>query len=64
MNSYKYQHQLFKWPNYGTLEKEFQARQWCLENFGEECTGRWGLFIDGFNFNSEKDYIWFLLRWA
>jgi hypothetical protein len=44
--------------------KHLQAEQWCREQFGEQHTGRWGAFTDGFNFNDERDYIHFLLKWG
>lgn len=63
MNDYKYTHHIMKWPDFASIEKQYKAFQWCRENFGEPNTGRWGLYSTGFNFNSEQDYIYFLLRW-
>lgn len=63
MNGYKYKHELIKWPNFQTVVKQDQALDWCRENFGED-PDRWGLYIDGFNFNNEQDYILFVLRWV
>jgi hypothetical protein len=64
MNGYKYNYHIIKYPHYDTVEKSIQARQWCLEQFGKEPTERWGVFIDGFNFNDERDFMLFMLRWA
>jgi hypothetical protein len=47
-----------------TYLKAEEAREWCREVFGEEYTGRWGAYINGFNFNNEKDYMLFLVRWS
>lgn len=64
MNGYKFNHQLFTSMDYSRYLEQDDARLWCQQVFGEEYTDRWGYFIDGFNFNDEKDYAWFLLRWS
>jgi hypothetical protein len=64
IGEYRYNYKIsigMKWETYLKAE---EAREWCKEVFGKEYTGRWGCDIDGFNFNSEKDYELFLLRWA
>ena len=52
------------WDDFLARNKEEEIRNWCREKFGPEYTSRWGLFIDGFNFNDEKDYMLFILRWS
>lgn len=38
-----------------------KPRQWC----NEQCTKRWRYDGEGaFVFESEQDYVWFLLRWG
>lgn len=64
MNGYKYRHELIVFPKFETVQKAMDAMEWCGEHFGEPSTERWGQFADGFNFNNEQDYIWFLLRWS
>ena len=65
MNRYKYHRHIF-YP--GMSAKEYfglyeEIHQWCEEMFGKDIE-RWDHLIDGFNFNDEKDYALFLLRWA
>ena len=64
MNGYKYHCHITHGLEWDGQIKVDKARIWCEEMFGEEYTNRWGLFIDGFNFNNEQDYMWFLLRWS
>ena len=64
MNGYKFNHRIYRYGQDFTLfEKQGDAIVWCTEQFGP-VSDRWGLFIDGFKFKHEKDYVWFLLRWA
>ena len=66
MNGYKYHRHVgttnMDYNSYHELRTE--AHLWCIEQFGEENSERWCYFIDGFNFNDEKDYTLFLLRWS
>ena len=66
MNGYKYRCHVgttnMDYNSYHELKTE--AQRWCIEQFGEANSERWGFFIDGFNFNDEKDYTLFLLRWS
>lgn len=65
MNGYKFRYQLaHSYSSVHVLEKDREARQWCEKEFGPENTDRWGFYIDGFNFNDEKDYTFFMLRWS
>lgn len=64
MNEYKYRHHISNGIDWSLEMKKEEARKWCKDVFGEEYSQRWGYFIDGFNFNDEKDFMWFLLRWA
>jgi hypothetical protein len=62
MNGYKFNRHIEFSYNFFLREKE--VREWCSQQFGPENTSRWGFYIDGFNFNDEKDYVLFLLRWS
>jgi len=66
VNGYKYHHHVgttnMDYNSYHELTTE--AQRWCTDQFGEMNSERWGYFIDGFNFNDEKDYTLFLLRWS
>jgi hypothetical protein len=64
MNGYKYCHHISNGIDWSLEIKSEEARKWCREVFGEEYSPRWGYFIDGFNFNDEKDFMWFLLGWS
>ena len=67
MNCYRYHYQIQICADYRDWNSHLrteEARIWCRQKFGLENTKRWGFFIDGFNFNDEKDYIMFLLRWS
>lgn len=64
MQDYKFRYKIVRYPDPSTMLKHLQAEQWCREQFGEQHTGRWGAFTDGFNFNDERDYIHFLLKWG
>jgi len=42
---------------------------WCVAQFGPQpnypdAWSRWYMINDRFRFRDEKDYIWFMLRWA
>lgn len=65
MTGYKFNsHVNYENIDYRTfMQKTEEAKIWCKKMFGEEYT-RWAHFVDGFNFNDEKDYLLFLIRWG
>ncbi len=67
MNGYKYNKHLYNIErmNYYEYRKQLlEIIRWCENTFGKD-TNRWGYYNNnGFNFNDEKDYALFLLRWA
>ena len=66
MNRYKFHHTITAeakdYLEFHLREAEIMA--WCRQQFGPEYNSRWAYFIDGFNFNDEKDFELFLLKWA
>ena len=66
MNGYKYNKHLYhiERMNYYEYQRQLlEIIRWCENTFGKD-KNRWGYYIDGFNFNDEKDYVLFLLRWT